>query len=102
MRAAQAAGPAGAMMIIGSDILSGRTTDANLPFIAGELTKLGIRLMEVRVVADIEQEIVDAINTLRARYTYLFTTGAIAPTHADITAAAVPNPLAPPLPHHPH
>src|SRR5260221_6265574 len=85
----QAAAPTAAMMIIGNEILSGRTTDANLPFIAGELTKLGIRLMEVRVVADIEQEIIDAINTLRARYTYLFTTGGIGPTHDDITAGAV-------------
>ena len=78
-----------AMMIIGNEILSGRTTDANLPYVAGELTKLGIRLMEVRVVADIEAEIVDAVNALRARYTYLFTTGGIGPTHDDITAAAV-------------
>ena len=78
-----------AMMIIGNEILSGRTTDANLPYVAGELTKLGIRLMEVRVVADIEAEIVEAVNALRARYTYLFTTGGIGPTHDDITAAAV-------------
>jgi len=78
-----------AVMIIGNEILSGRTTDANLPFIAGELTKLGIRLMEVRVVADIEAEIVAAVNALRARYTYLFTTGGIGPTHDDITAASV-------------
>jgi molybdenum cofactor synthesis domain-containing protein len=78
-----------AMMIIGNEILSGRTTDANLPYVAGELTRLGIRLLEVRVVADIEAEIVDAIKALRARYTYLFTTGGIGPTHDDITAAAV-------------
>jgi len=77
------------VMIIGNEILSGRTTDANLPYLAAELTKLGIRLMEVRVVADIEADIVDAINALRARYTYLFTTGGIGPTHDDITAAAV-------------
>ncbi len=85
----QEAAPTAAMMIIGNEILSGRTTDANLPFVAGELTKLGIRLLEVRVVADIEAEIVDAVNTLRKRYTYLFTTGGIGPTHDDITAAAV-------------
>jgi molybdenum cofactor synthesis domain-containing protein len=78
-----------AVMIIGNEILSGRTTDANLPYIASELTKLGIRLLEVRVVADIESEIIDAVNALRARYTYLFTTGGIGPTHDDITAAAV-------------
>jgi molybdenum cofactor synthesis domain-containing protein len=78
-----------AMMIIGNEILSGRTTDANLPYVAAELTKLGIRLMEVRVVADIEAEIVAAVNALRARYTYLFTTGGIGPTHDDITAASI-------------
>ena len=78
-----------AVMIIGNEILSGRTTDANLPYLAGELTKLGIRLMEVRVVADIEADIVDAVNALRARYTYLFTTGGIGPTHDDITAGCI-------------
>jgi molybdopterin-biosynthesis enzyme MoeA-like protein len=78
-----------AVMIIGNEILSGRTTDANLPYLAGELTRLGIRLMEVRVVADIEADIVDAVNALRARYTYLFTTGGIGPTHDDITAGSV-------------
>jgi molybdopterin-biosynthesis enzyme MoeA-like protein len=78
-----------AVMIIGNEILSGRTIDANLPFIAGELTKLGIRLMEARVVADIEADIAAAVNALRARYTYLFTTGGIGPTHDDITAGSV-------------
>jgi len=78
-----------AVMIIGNEILSGRTIDANLPFIAGELTKLGIRLMEARVVADIEADIVAAVNALRARYTYLFTTGGIGPTHDDITAGSI-------------
>ena len=85
----QAAPVTAAMMIIGNEILSGRTTDANLPFVAGELTKLGIRLMEVRVVADIEADIVAAVNALRQRYTYLFTTGGIGPTHDDITTACV-------------
>jgi molybdopterin-biosynthesis enzyme MoeA-like protein len=85
----QAAPVTAAVMIIGNEILSGRTTDANLPYLAGELTKLGIRLMEVRVVADIEADIVAAVNALRARYTYLFTTGGIGPTHDDITAGCV-------------
>lgn len=88
--AAQAAAPVTAgMMIIGNEILSGRTKDANLPYIAAELTALGIRLMEVRVVADIEDDIVAAVNALRARYDYVFTTGGIGPTHDDITAAAI-------------
>ena len=85
----QAAPVTAAVMIIGNEILSGRTTDANLPYLAGELTKLGIRLMEVRVVADIEADIVAAVNALRQRYTYLFTTGGIGPTHDDITAGCV-------------
>lgn len=78
-----------ALLIIGNEILSGRTTDANLPYIAGRLNDLGIRLSEVRVVADIEAEVVDAVNALRARYTYVFTTGGIGPTHDDITADCV-------------
>lgn len=78
-----------ALLIIGNEILSGRTTDANLPYIAGRLNDLGIRLSEVRVVGDIEAEVVDAVNALRARYTYVFTTGGIGPTHDDITADCV-------------
>ncbi len=78
-----------ALLIIGNEILSGRTVDANLPYLATFLGKLGIRLVEVRVVPDIEAEIVDAVNALRAKVDYLFTTGGIGPTHDDITAASV-------------
>jgi molybdenum cofactor synthesis domain-containing protein len=78
-----------ALLIIGNEILSGRTTDANIPYIAGRLNDLGIRLCEVRVVPDIETEVVDAVNGLRARYRYVFTTGGIGPTHDDITADCV-------------
>ena len=78
-----------ALLIIGNEILSGRTTDANVPYIAGRLNDLGIRLVEVRVVPDIEVEVVDAVNALRARYSYVFTTGGIGPTHDDITADCV-------------
>lgn len=78
-----------ALLIIGNEILSGRTTDANTSYIAGRLNALGIRLCEVRVVPDIEAEIVDAVNALRARYSYVFTTGGIGPTHDDITADCV-------------
>jgi molybdenum cofactor synthesis domain-containing protein len=77
------------LIIIGNEILSGRTVDANLPYIAQKLGAIGIRLMEVRVVADDETAIVEAVNACRARYTYVFTTGGIGPTHDDITAAAV-------------
>jgi len=78
-----------ALIIIGNEILSGRTKDKNMGFIADRLTDLGIRMMEVRVVADIPADIVDAVNTLRARYNYVFTTGGIGPTHDDITADCI-------------
>ncbi len=78
-----------AVLIIGNEILSGRTKDVNLSHIAQELTGLGIRLREARVVADVEEEIVAAVNECRARYDYVFTTGGIGPTHDDITAGAV-------------
>jgi molybdenum cofactor synthesis domain-containing protein len=78
-----------ALLIIGDEILSGRTKDKNIGAIADHLTAIGIRLKEVRVVADDEAEIVAAVNTLRARNTYVFTTGGIGPTHDDITADSI-------------
>ncbi len=78
-----------AVLVIGDEILSGRTKDKNIGYIAEYLTALGIDLKEVRVVPDQEPEIVAALNALRARYTYVFTTGGIGPTHDDITADAV-------------
>jgi molybdenum cofactor synthesis domain-containing protein len=78
-----------AVLVIGDEILSGRTKDKNIGFIAEYLTNIGIDLREVRVVADIEDEIVGALNALRHRYTYVFTTGGIGPTHDDITADCV-------------
>jgi molybdenum cofactor synthesis domain-containing protein len=78
-----------AVLVIGDEILSGRTQDTNTGYIAKFLGALGIDLSEVRVVPDIEDEIVAALNALRARYTYVFTTGGIGPTHDDITADAV-------------
>ena len=78
-----------AMLVIGDEILSGRTQDTNLNYIAKFLGTLGIDMREARVVPDVEKEIVDAVNTLRARYTYVFTTGGIGPTHDDITADAI-------------
>jgi molybdenum cofactor synthesis domain-containing protein len=76
-------------MIIGDEILSGCTQDTNLNFLAKNLTELGIDLREVRVVPDVEKEIIDAVNALRARYTYVFTSGGIGPTHDDITSASI-------------
>jgi molybdenum cofactor synthesis domain-containing protein len=78
-----------AMLVIGNEILSGRTQDANIKHLGIELGLRGIQLSEVRVVADIEQDIVDAINALRARYTYVVTTGGIGPTHDDITSECI-------------
>jgi molybdenum cofactor synthesis domain-containing protein len=77
------------MLVIGDEILSGRTKDKNIGYVAEYLTGIGIDLREVRVVADIEEEIVAAVNALRARYTHVFTTGGIGPTHDDITADSV-------------
>lgn len=78
-----------ALLIIGDEILSGRTEDANTPYLAKQLGALGLPLAEVRVVPDIEAEIVAAVNALRARYKYVFTTGGIGPTHDDITADSI-------------
>ena len=78
-----------ALIVIGDEILSGRTKDVNIGATAEFCTDLGIDLKEVRVVSDETDEIVEAVNALRARYTYVFTTGGIGPTHDDITADAV-------------
>ncbi len=75
-----------AMLVIGDEILSGRTKDRNIGHLADIMTAIGIDLKEVRVVADDEDDIAGAVNALRARYDYVFTTGGIGPTHDDITA----------------
>ncbi len=90
-----------AILVIGDEILSGRTKDKNIGYIADYLTALGIDLSEVRVVPDVEAEIVAALNALRARYTYVFTTGGIGPTHDDITAECVAKAFGVPLHFHP-
>jgi molybdenum cofactor synthesis domain-containing protein len=77
------------LVVIGDEILSGRTKDVNIGTVADFCTELGIELREVRVVSDVEDDIIAAINALRSRYTYVFTTGGIGPTHDDITADAV-------------
>jgi molybdenum cofactor synthesis domain-containing protein len=77
------------LLVIGDEILSGRTKDKNIGYIAEYLTNIGVELREVRVVADDEGAIVAALDALRHRYTYVFTTGGIGPTHDDITADCV-------------
>ncbi len=81
--------PKVAMLVIGDEILSGRTRDSNMHFLAGELTKTGFELCEVRVVSDHADSIVEALNALRGTYDQVFTSGGIGPTHDDITADCV-------------
>ncbi|MBO9726175.1 MAG: competence/damage-inducible protein A [Novosphingobium sp.] len=90
-----------ALVVIGDEILSGRTHDKNIAQVASWLQVQGIRLREVRVVADDAAAIVEAVNTLRARNDYLFTTGGIGPTHDDITVDAIAEALAVPVIVHP-
>ena len=78
-----------ALVVIGNEILSGRTQDANIAYLGKGLNDIGIQMREVRVVPDIEDEIVAAVNALRAKYNYVFTTGGIGPTHDDITPESV-------------
>src|ERR1700729_1802486 len=89
------------LLVIGDEILSGRTKDKNIGFIAEYLTVIGIDLKEVRVVPDEEPEIVAALNAMRARYTYVFTTGGIGPTHDDIPADCVAKALGVTIGYHP-
>src|SRR5919205_336620 len=90
-----------AMIVIGDEILSGRTKDRNIGHLADIMTAIGVDLKEVRIVPDEEDEIVAAVNALRHRYDYVFTTGGIGPTHDDITADAVAKAFGVPIEHHP-
>ncbi len=90
-----------ALMVIGDEILSGRTKDKNIGTVADTCTAVGIDLKEVRVVPDEEAEIVAALNALRGKYEYVFTTGGIGPTHDDITAECVAKAFGVPLDVHP-
>lgn len=90
-----------AMVVIGDEILSGRTKDQNIGHLADIMNAVGIDLKEVRVVPDEEDEIAAAVNAVRARYTYVFTTGGIGPTHDDITADSVAKAFDVPCEYHP-
>lgn len=78
-----------ALIIIGNEILSGRTKDKNAGYIAEKMTEIGITMQEIRVIPDVEATIIETVNLLRAQFDYIFTTGGIGPTHDDITAACV-------------
>ena len=93
--------PTAAVLVIGNEILSGRTQDTNLAHLARTLNGWGIQVREARVVPDLEAEIVEAVNALRARHDYLFTTGGIGPTHDDITADSVAKAFGVGIDHHP-
>ena len=77
------------LLIIGNEILSGRTQDANLAYLAKGLNEVGVRLREARVIPDVPETIIETVNAVRAKYDYVFTTGGIGPTHDDITAECV-------------
>jgi molybdenum cofactor synthesis domain-containing protein len=89
------------LLVIGDEILSGRTKDKNIGYIAEYLTDIGVDLTEVRVVRDDEAAIIAALNALRERYTYVFTTGGIGPTHDDITADCIAKAFGVGIDHHP-
>lgn len=89
------------LIIIGNEILSGRTVDANLPHLAKRLNEIGIRLAEARVVPDEQAAVVAAVNACRAAHRYVFTTGGIGPTHDDITAACIAAAFGRPVVRHP-
>jgi molybdenum cofactor synthesis domain-containing protein len=77
------------IIVIGNEILSGRTQDTNTSTLSNWLNSLGIKVQEVRIISDIEREIVNTVNELRKKYNYIFTTGGIGPTHDDITASSI-------------
>jgi len=81
--------PTAGLLVIGSEVLSGRTQDANVKFLATRLGEIGIPLHEVRIIPDITEIIISTVNETRARFTYLFTTGGIGPTHDDITSECI-------------
>ena len=81
--------PTAAMIVIGDEILSGRTRDSNMHYLAKELVKVGLSLKEVRIISDDQEEIILSTNELRKKFNYVFTSGGIGPTHDDITADSI-------------
>lgn len=93
--------PTACIVVIGNEILSGRTQDKNIAYIAQGLAGIGVNLREVRVIPDVERTIIDTVNELRAKFSYVFTTGGIGPTHDDITSASVAKAFGVPIHRHP-
>lgn len=97
----QDSSPTACLIIIGNEILSGRTKDTNLPWLGEQLNEIGVRLREARVIPDIHETIVATVNACRTAFDYVFTTGGIGPTHDDITSAAIAKAFGVALPRHP-
>jgi molybdenum cofactor synthesis domain-containing protein len=93
--------PTACLLVIGNEVLSGRTQDANIRFLATHLGELGIPLREVRVIPDVEATIVETVNEVRGRFDYVFTTGGIGPTHDDITSECIAKAFGVPWEPHP-
>src|SRR3954454_18881988 len=93
--------PTACLLVIGNEVLSGRTRDANIQFLATGLGDLGIPLREVRIIPDVRETIIDTVNEVRRKFDYVFTTGGIGPTHDDITSECVAEAFGVPLILHP-
>lgn len=92
--------PTACLIVIGNEILSGRTQDKNIAWLGKELNEIGIKLAEVRVIPDVTDTIVATVNAVRAQFTYVFTTGGIGPTHDDITSECIAKAFGVPLTRH--
>jgi molybdenum cofactor synthesis domain-containing protein len=93
--------PIACLLVIGNEVLSGRTRDANIQYLATGLGNLGIPLREVRVIPDVPETIIGTVNEVRAKFDYVFTTGGIGPTHDDITSECIAAAFGVPWEHHP-
>jgi len=93
--------PTACLLVIGNEVLSGRTQDANIRYLASKLGELGIPLREVRVIPDIEETIIETVNEVRRKFDYVFTTGGIGPTHDDITSECIAKAFGVPWEPHP-
>src|SRR6202140_3864496 len=93
--------PTACVLVIGNEVLSGRTQDANIRFLATKLGEKGIPLREVRIIPDVPETIIDTVNEVRAKFNYVFTTGGIGPTHDDITSECIAKAFGVSIDYHP-